>query len=120
VPVAVLESVNLGRPRPNPYKPVEATGIGKEPVAGPVEVRDPGPKQGGLGSGLVGDFIGDRLHHGGDEQAVYVFQREDLDRWQVRLGRPLPSGFFGENLTASGIDVAEARVGERWRVGAEV
>jgi MOSC domain-containing protein YiiM len=120
VPVAVLESVNLGRPRPNPYKPVEATGIGKEPVAGPVEVRDPGPKQGGLGSGLVGDFIGDRLHHGGDEQAVYVFQREDLDRWQVRLGRPLPSGFFGENLTTSGIDVAEARIGERWRVGAEV
>jgi MOSC domain-containing protein YiiM len=120
VPVAVLESVNLGRPRPNPFKPVEATGIGKEPATGPVEVRDPGPKRGGLGSGLVGDFIGDRKHHGGDEQAVYVFQREDLDRWQERLGRELPNGFFGENLTTSGIDVAEARVGERWRIGAEV
>jgi MOSC domain-containing protein YiiM len=120
VPVAVLESVNLGRPRPNPYKPVKATGIGKEPVTGPVEVRDPGPKHGGLGSGLVGDFIGDREHHGGDEQAVYAFQREDLDRWQERLGRPLPNGFFGENLTTSAIDVAEARVGERWRIGADV
>ena len=120
MPVAVLESVNLGRPRPNPFKPVEATGIGKEPALGPVEVRDPGPKRGGLGSGLVGDFIGDRKHHGGDEQAVYVFQREDLDRWQERLGRELPNGFFGENLTTSGIDVAEARVGERWRIGAKV
>ena len=118
--MAVLESVNLGRPRPNPYKEIESTGIGKEPATGPVEVRDPGPKRGGLGSGLVGDFIGDRKHHGGDEQAVYAFQREDLDRWQERLGRVLPSGFFGENLTTSGIDVAEARVGERWRIGAEV
>ncbi|HLL62845.1 MAG TPA: MOSC domain-containing protein [Propionibacteriaceae bacterium] len=118
--MAVLESVNLGRPRPNPYKPVEATGIGKEPVSGPVEVRDPGPKRVGLGSGLVGDYIGDRKHHGGDEQAVYAFQREDLDRWEERLGRSLPTGFFGENLTTSGIDVNEARVGERWRIGDEV
>ena len=120
MPVAVVLSVNLGRPRPNPYKTVQSTGIGKEPVAGPVEVRDPGPKHGGLGSGLVGDFIGDRKHHGGDEQAVYAYQREDLDRWEQRLGRPLPNGFFGENLTTSGIDVNQARVGERWRVGAEV
>ena len=120
MPVAVLESVNLGRPRPNPYKPVEATGIGKEPTTGPVEVRDPGPKHGGLGSGLVGDYIGDRKHHGGDGQAVYAFQREDLDRWAERLGRPLPNGFFGENLTTSGIDVNEALVGERWRIGDEV
>ncbi len=120
MPVAVVLSVNLGRPRPNPYKTVQSTGIGKEPVTGPVEVRDPGPKHGGLGSGLVGDFIGDRKHHGGDEQAVYAYQREDLDRWEQRLGRPLPNGFFGENLTTSGIDVNQARVGERWRVGAEV
>jgi MOSC domain-containing protein YiiM len=118
--VAILDSVNLGRPRPNPHKSAESTGIGKLPVAGPVEVRDPGPKRGGLGSGLVGDFIGDRKHHGGNEQAVYAFQREDLDRWEERLGRELPNGFFGENLTTSGIDVNEARVGERWRVGAEV
>ena len=118
--MAVLESVNLGRPRPNPYKTVETTGIGKEPTTDPVEVRAPGPRPGGLGSGLVGDFIGDRKHHGGDEQAVYAYQREDLDRWQERLGRELPSGFFGENLTTSGIDLAEARVGERWRIGAAV
>lgn len=118
--MAVLASVNLGRPRPNPFKKAKATGIGKEPANGPVEVRDPGPKLGGLGSGLVGDFIGDGKHHGGHDQAVYAFQREDLDRWAERLGRELPNGFFGENLTTSGIDVNEARVGERWRVGDEV
>jgi MOSC domain-containing protein YiiM len=119
--VAVLESVNIGRSRPNPHKSsVPSTGIGKEPATGPVEVRDPGPKHGGLGSGLVGDYIGDRKHHGGNDQAVYAFQREDLDRWGERLGRPLPNGYFGENLTTVGLDVNEARVGERWRVGDEV
>ena len=118
--MALLESVNLGRPRPNPYKSTESTGIGKQAAAGPVEVRDPGPKMSGLGSGLVGDFIGDRRHHGGNDQAVYAFQREDLDRWAERLGRDLPNGFFGENFTTSGIDLAAARIGERWRIGPEV
>lgn len=115
--MAVLASVNLARPLPNPYKRTRATGIGKNPVAGPVEVRDPGPKTTGLGSGLVGDFIGDGLHHGGSDQAVYAFQREDLDAWADQLGRELPNGFFGENLTTMGIDVNEARIGERWRIG---
>ena len=100
--MAHLVSVNLGRPRPNPYKPVKTTGIAKVPADGAVQVRDPGPKRTGLGSGLVGDFIGDGKHHGGHDQAVYAFQREDLDRWAGRLGRELPNGFFGENLTTSG------------------
>ena len=112
-----LASVNVGRPQPNPYKQNLDTGIGKAPVSGPVEVRAPGPKQRGLGSGLVGDFIGDGKHHGGDGQAVYAFQREDLDAWEERLGRDLPNGSFGENLTTTGIDVNDARVGEVWRVG---
>ena len=118
--MARLLSVNVGRPQPNPYKDTRSTGIGKAPVAGPVEVRAPGPKHGGLGSGLVGDFIGDGKHHGGDTQAVYAFQREDLDAWQERLGRELPDGFFGENLTTVGIDVNQALVGEVWRVGETV
>jgi len=115
-----LLSVNLGRAEPNPHKESKSTGIGKRPVSGDVEVRAPGPKHGGLGSGLVGDFIGDGKHHGGDTQAVYAFQREDLDAWQERLGRDLPNGFFGENLTTVGIDVNEALVGEVWQVGASV
>lgn len=116
--MAHVLSVNLGGPEPNPHKETRDTGIDKRPVDGPVEVRAPGPKHGGLGSGLVGDFIGDRRHHGGDDQAVYAFAREDLDRWAERLGRPLPDGYFGENLTTTGIDVNQARVGEVWRIGA--
>jgi MOSC domain-containing protein YiiM len=118
--MARLNSVNLGYPRPNPHKEVGWTGIGKQPTEGPVEVRALGPKTTGLGSGLVGDFIGDGKHHGGDEQAVYAFQREDLDEWKRRLGRELPNGFFGENLTTVGLEVNTARLGERWRVGSDV
>ena len=118
--MSVVESVNIGRPRPNPDKDVDATGIDKRAVDGPVEVRDPGPKTTGLGSGLVGDYIGDVANHGGSDQAVYAFAREDLDDWERRLGRTLPNGFFGENLTTSGIDVAGARIGEQWQIGGTV
>lgn len=118
--MASVVSVNIGHPEPNPYKPADTTGIGKVPQTSPVEVRAPGPKHGGLGSGLVGDHIGDKHHHGGDDQAVYAFQLEDLQRWAGRLGRELPPGSFGENLTTSGIDLNTSRLGERWRVGNEV
>lgn len=116
--MARLDSVNVGSPAPNPYKTVQSTGIDKRPVHGPVEVRDPGPRTTGLGSGLIGDFIGDVANHGGSNQALYAFAREDLDDWTQRLGRDLPNGLFGENLTTLGIDVNAARLGDVWRVGA--
>jgi MOSC domain-containing protein YiiM len=109
-------SVNIGRAESSTAKNVAVTGIGKYPVEA-AELRAPGPKRGGLGSGVVGDFIGDRRHHGGDYQAVYAFAREELDRWEERLGRALPNGMFGENLTTEGLDVDGALVGERWTVG---
>lgn len=111
-------SVNLGRAAAVPYAgaPSGLTGIDKRPAPGPVAVAAPGAKGAG-GSGLAGDAVCDLRHHGGDDQAVYAFAREDLDRWERELGRTLPGGSFGENLTTAGIDVAGVRVGERWRVG---
>jgi MOSC domain-containing protein YiiM len=93
------------------------TGIDKRPVDGPVDVRPPGSMRHGLGSGLVGDAIGNNKFHGGDDQAVYAYAREDLDTWQERLERDLTNGMFGENLTTSGVDVTGAVIGEHWRVG---
>jgi MOSC domain-containing protein YiiM len=118
--VALLVSVNLGVNRPNPAKDTGITGIDKRPAAGPVQLRAPGPKRTGLGSGLVGDKLYDMRHHGGDDQAAYAYAREDLDGWQAELGRTLPGGVFGENLTTLGLDVTGARVGERWRIGETV
>ncbi|MER5401412.1 MOSC domain-containing protein [Streptomyces sp. NPDC002599] len=113
-----LLSVNLGRARAVPYtdQPEGVTGIDKRPVDGPVRVTAPGPKGTG-GSGLAGDTVCHLRHHGGDDQAVYAVAREDLDDWERELGRTLPNGGFGENLTTLGLDVSGALIGERWRMG---
>ncbi|MFE5404180.1 MOSC domain-containing protein [Streptomyces sp. NPDC056580] len=113
-----LLSVNIGRPQPVPYtdQPQGVTGIDKLPVDGLVRVAAPGPKGTGA-SGVAGDAVCDTRHHGGDDQAVYAFAREDLDDWEHELGRTLANGCFGENLTTDGLDVSGALIGERWRIG---
>ncbi|WP_395108458.1 MOSC domain-containing protein [Actinomadura sp. SCN-SB] len=111
--------MNVGVPRPNPWKDTRLTGIDKRPVDGTVMVTAPGAK--GTGSvGLAGDRVYDVKHHGGPDQAVYAYAREDLDMWEAELGMALPSGVFGENLTTTGVDVNGALIGERWRVGPTV
>lgn len=123
--MASVLSVNLARVRTNedPRARKKVTGIDKVPTSRSVAVRAPGPpgevKSTGLGSGLVGDTIGNLTLHGGDDQAVYAYAREDLDYWAVQLGRSLSNGMFGENLTTAGVDVTHARIGERWRIGTD-
>lgn len=116
--MATVLTVNLAHPRPNPdVKAGGTTGIDKRPTSRPVAVRAPGPMHGGLGAGLEGDVIGNQRVHGGDDQAVYAYAREDLDAWQAVVGRDLHNGVFGENLTTLGLDVNGARIGERWAIG---
>jgi MOSC domain-containing protein YiiM len=116
--VARVLSVNVGEVRPVGGKS-GFSGIDKRRADGPVAVTDPGPKGVG-GSGLAGDAIVDTKNHGGSDQAVYAYAREDLDWWAPVVGRPLAPGVFGENLTTTGLDVNGALVGERWRVGTDV
>ncbi|MFC7530505.1 MOSC domain-containing protein [Actinoplanes sp. GCM10030250] len=113
----MILSLNVGASEYNPAKSVGRTGIGKQPVEHAVAVRAPGPKTTGLHSGLIGDFIGDIKHHGGDDQAVYAYAIEDYAWWAAQLGRDLAPGLFGENLTTEGVDVGGAVIGEVWHVG---
>ena len=115
-----LLSLNIGKPRENPWKGLAATGIDKRPVHHSVAVTTPGPK--GTGAvGLAGDRAHDVKHHGGADQALYAYAREDLDTCQEQLGRRLDDGAcFGENLTTVGVDVNGALIGERWRIGTDV
>jgi MOSC domain-containing protein YiiM len=106
---ARIVSVNVGLARDEEWAGrMRRTAIDKRPVAGPVTVGE---------LGLVGDEIADLVNHGGPYQAVYAFAQEDLDHWGEQLGEQVPPGLFGENLTTEGIDVNEALVGERWRIG---
>ncbi|MGI8888857.1 MAG: MOSC domain-containing protein, partial [Nocardioidaceae bacterium] len=100
-------SINLGRPVQHPDG-LGLTAIDKNSIPGPVHA---GPL------GLEGDQVADLRDHGGVDQAVYAFAREDLDLWGGRLGGELRNGLFGENLTTEGIDVNESLIGERWRIG---
>ena len=114
-----IVSVNVGHPQLNPWKTMKLTGIDKRPVEGPVMVSR--PRAMGMGMvGLAGDRVYDVLNHGGPDRAVYAYAREDLDFWAAQLGRPLPSGVFGENLTTEGADANGALIGERWRIGPDV
>jgi MOSC domain-containing protein YiiM len=112
--VLTVNSAYVGRDGITPK-----TGIDKRPTDGTIPVRAPGPMHGGLGSGIVGDVIGNPKLHGGDDQAVYAYAREDLDAWAARLDREFTNGMFGENITTEGIDVSGAVIGERWRIGSD-
>lgn len=63
------------------------------------------------------DDQADRQAHGGPDKAIYAYADEDRRWWEIDLGRSIDVGGFGENLSTEGIDLTEALVGERWRVG---
>ncbi|MFG1953787.1 MOSC domain-containing protein [Micromonospora sp. NPDC048830] len=84
------------------------SGIDKRPGDGPVLLG---------ADGVAGDFIGERAHHGGPDQAVYAYAEEDAAWWAAELGRELRPGAFGENLTTYAVDVTGAVIGEQWLVG---
>jgi MOSC domain-containing protein YiiM len=102
-------SVNVAEIREIPHRGgMVRTGIWKRPVERRVAVR---------GVNVEGDEQADRSVHGGPDKAVYSYAREDIDWWESELGRELPHGVFGENLTLSGVDVTASVIGERWRIG---
>ena len=107
-----LVSVNIGSKGTveHPDKTV-ITGIFKRPVTGPVRI-------GGLG--LEGDFIGSAKHHGGPDQAVYIYGTTDYDWWSRELGRTMEPGIFGENLTIGGLESAPVCIGDQFLVGSAV
>jgi len=86
------------------------TGIGKRPVAGSVRVRK---------SGLSGDRVCNRKHHGGPDQAVYAYSQDDYRWWSSALNRILAPGSFGENLTIEGLPT-DLGIGERLLIGTVV
>lgn len=115
-------STNIGSARPRKDPKNAPTGIDKRPVE-VLEVFDPGPRRiedGAAVSGVAGDHVGDGRFHGGSDRAVYAYSREELDLWAEALGRELPNGHFGENLTTIDLDVDAAEVGDRWHVGSAV
>ena len=100
-----LLSVNLAERTylPTPNGIVE-TGIVKKPVSQRVAVSE---------YGIAGDTIVDVSVHGGRDQAVYLYSQEDYAWWEETLGRTVPPGTFGENLTLSSFGPTPLVIGDR-------
>jgi MOSC domain-containing protein YiiM len=104
-----LISVNIGQERSIlNAKATGKTGIYKLPANIPVQISS---------DGIPGDVICDTKHHGGPDQAIYIYGMADYRWWSQALGRELSPGTFGENLTISDLESAQLRVGDILQLG---
>jgi MOSC domain-containing protein YiiM len=103
-----IKSINLGSAETIRYgKRSITTGINKRPVADGAYVS---------ATGLKNDIICDSEHHGGVDQAVYVYSASDYDWWSAELNRRIAPGTFGENLTIRGLP-HDMKTGDRLLIG---
>lgn len=100
-----ISSVNKAKPTTIEFngKTVK-TGIYKMPFSGIATVSQ---------LGIQGDAVMDEAVHGGLDQAVYLYHREDYDWWSEELGRHLEAGTFGENITIAGTTDVIWTIGDR-------
>jgi MOSC domain-containing protein YiiM len=104
-----LISINVGLERSIPNaKASGKTGIYKLPVNTPVRIAS---------NGIPGDAICDKKNHGGPDQAIYIYGETDYKWWSETLGRELAPGTFGENLTISGLESGQVRIGDVLLIG---
>lgn len=101
-------SVNVGAAETVTHgKRSTTTGICKRPATGPIGIDE---------SGVQGDHVIDTDHHGGRDQAIYVYRQEDYEWWSSRAGLDVEPGLFGENLTIRGLP-RDMVIGDRLLVG---
>ncbi|HMB91769.1 MAG TPA: MOSC domain-containing protein [Rhodothermales bacterium] len=101
-------SVNLGSPQSLDIgKKTVETGIFKRPVQEQVMISE---------QGVHGDTVANKIHHGGPDQAVYLYSLEDYDWWSQTLDKHLIPGTFGENLTLSQFGAPSLKIGDRFQI----
>lgn len=104
-----LISINVGQKQTHQNGDrLETTGIYKMPLQRKVKIT---------ALGIVEDFIGSPKHHGGPDQAVYVYGAEDYAWWSRELGKELAPGTFGDNLTISEMESGQFNIGDRLHFG---
>lgn len=104
-----LISINSGKERTQLNKGwTETTGIYKTPLQGAVSITP---------FGIAGDFIGSPKHHGGPDQALYIYGEADYTWWAKETGRNMSPGLFGENLTISELTCSDFNIGDFLHIG---
>ncbi|WP_430908933.1 MOSC domain-containing protein [Maribacter sp. 2-571] len=105
-----ITSTNIGQPTTFTWNGAEEqTGIFKYPVEEPLQLTRTDVKK---------DTIIDRVHHGGDNKACYLFSADYYPYWKEQYPTlAWDWGMFGENLTVTDLDEAKIRVGDVYRIG---
>jgi MOSC domain-containing protein YiiM len=104
-----LISINIGHERILQRKGrAERTGIFKIPTEESIKVAK---------LGLENDAIVSKRHHGGADQAVYVYGMTDYEWWAKELGKEISPGTFGDNLTIGGLESAQFKIGDYLHIG---
>src|SRR3954451_13662521 len=67
-------------------------------------------------TGLEGDVCAHPKFHGGPNQAILIVTSEALDEMKA-AGFMVYPGSLGENLTVTGLDRREIRIGQRFSAG---
>jgi len=108
-----LLSVNVGMPKDVPWQGKTVfTGVYKDSVSGARRVGK---------LNVDGDGQGDLAGHGGEQRAVFVYQRDSYGHWERELGRDdFVYGQFGENFTVEGLGDDEVCIGDRYRIGGAI
>ncbi|WJJ96037.1 MOSC domain-containing protein [Algibacter luteus] len=87
----------------------ETTGIFKKPTNQPIYLTK---------NDIKGDEVTDRVHHGGEFKACYMFSAEEYPYWKNLYPNLNWSwGMFGENLTVSDFNENEVFLGDVYKIG---
>ena len=103
-------SIQIGMPKTIEFRGRKViTGIFKDPIQGPVMVRQ---------TNIDGDGQADLRVHGGIHKAVYAYGADTFARWrQERPNDFIGAGSFGENLTIDQLREDQILVGDTFEIG---
>jgi MOSC domain-containing protein YiiM len=103
-------SIQVGKPRTVEFRGKQVrTGIFKDPVTGPVMVRQ---------LNLEGDGQADLRVHGGVNKAVYAYGADTFIDWKkLRSQDEFNPGAFGENLTLDSLREDQVLIEDTYKVG---
>ena len=67
---------------------------------------------------VVNDHVIDRRYHGGADKACYLYSADHYPFWKNKFpDQEWRWGMFGENLTVSGLDESEIKIGDCFQIG---
>ena len=106
-------STNIAEPQTIEWRGQQVkTGIYKHAVDSPILLGR---------EDVENDHVLDRRYHGGADKACYLYSSDHYPFWRSKFPNlNWEWGMFGENLTVSGLNEAEIRIGDQYLIGETV